>query len=80
MLEKIWRLATLDVGIDLGTANTLIICNNEIVVNEPSIVALNRDTKEVIAVGHEALMMHGKTPENRDDESQGTPNHIRKRS
>ncbi len=59
-----FSLFTKNFAIDLGTANTLIICNNEIVVNEPSIVALNRDTKEVIAVGHEALMMHGKTPEN----------------
>lgn len=49
---------------DLGTANTLIIHNDEIVVNEPSIVALRRNNpKEVIAVGKRALMMHEKTHE-----------------
>ena len=47
---------------DLGTANTLIIHNDEIVVNEPSIIALNRNNqKEVLAVGKRALMMHEKT-------------------
>ena len=49
---------------DLGTANTLIIHNDEVVVNEPSIVALNRNNmKEVLAVGKKALMMHEKTHE-----------------
>ena len=49
---------------DLGTANTLIIHNEEIVVNEPSIVALNRNNpKEVLAVGKRALLMHEKTHE-----------------
>ena len=44
---------------DLGTANTLIIHNDEVVVNEPSIVALNRNNpKEVLAVGKKALLMH----------------------
>ena len=49
---------------DLGTANTLIIHNEEIVVNEPSIVALDRNNpKTVLAVGKRALMMHEKTHE-----------------
>lgn len=49
---------------DLGTANTLIIHNDEVVVNEPSIIALNRNNlKEVLAVGKKALMMHEKTHE-----------------
>ncbi len=49
---------------DLGTANTLIIHNDEIVVNEPSIVALDRNNpKNVLAVGKRALMMHEKTHE-----------------
>ena len=49
---------------DLGTANTLIIHGDEIVVNEPSIVALNRNNlKEVLAVGKKALLMHEKTHE-----------------
>jgi rod shape-determining protein MreB len=55
---------TQDIAIDLGTANTLIIHNEEIVVNEPSIVALDRNNpKNVIAVGKRALMMHEKTHE-----------------
>lgn len=45
---------TQEIAIDLGTANTLIIHNDEVVVNEPSIVALNRNNpKEVLAVGKE---------------------------
>src|ERR1700752_5380615 len=55
---------TKESAIDLGTANTLIIHNDEVVVNEPSIVALNRNNpKEVRAVGKRALMMHEKTHE-----------------
>ena len=55
---------TQEIAIDLGTANTLIIHNDEVVVNEPSIVALNRNNpKEVLAVGKKALMMHEKTHE-----------------
>jgi rod shape-determining protein MreB and related proteins len=52
---------TQEIAIDLGTANTLIIHNEEIVVNEPSIIALNRSNpKEVLAVGKKALLMHEK--------------------
>ncbi|WP_276481537.1 rod shape-determining protein [Paraflavitalea pollutisoli] len=55
---------TQEIAMDLGTANTLIIHNDEIVVNEPSIVALRRNNpKEVLAVGKKALMMHEKTHE-----------------
>ena len=55
---------TQEIAIDLGTANTLIIHNDEVVVNEPSIIALNRNNpKEVLAVGKKALMMHEKTHE-----------------
>src|SRR6266496_662824 len=55
---------TQEIAIDLGTANTLIIHNDEVVVNEPSIVALDRNNpKEVLAVGKRALMMHEKTHE-----------------
>lgn len=46
---------------DLGTSNTLIICDDEIVVDEPSIIAVNRDSHEVMAVGKKAMMMHEKT-------------------
>lgn len=55
---------TSEIAIDLGTANTLIMHNDEIVVNEPSIVALDRKTGKVIAVGTQALLMHERTHEN----------------
>ena len=49
---------------DLGTANTIIIQNDKIVVDEPSIVALNRRTDKLEAIGEKARQMHGKTPDN----------------
>ncbi len=55
---------TEDVAIDLGTANTLIIHNDKVVVDSPSIVARDRMTGKIIAVGKEAAMMQGKTHEN----------------
>ena len=55
---------TEDIAIDLGTANTLIIHNDKVVVDSPSIVARNRITGKIIAVGKEAAMMQGKTHEN----------------
>ena len=52
-------------GIDLGTANTLVFVKGEgIIANEPSVVALNTDTREVVAVGDEAKRMIGRTPGN----------------
>lgn len=54
-----------DIGIDLGTANTLIsIKGKGVVLREPTVVAINRDTKEVIATGYEAKSMLGRTPDN----------------
>ena len=54
-----------DMGIDLGTANTLVhVKGRGIVLNEPSVVAIQRDTGEVLAVGEEAKMMIGRTPGN----------------
>lgn len=54
-----------EIGIDLGTANVLVYTKNKgIILNEPSVVALNADTKQVIAVGSEAKDMIGKTPAN----------------
>jgi len=53
-----------DIAMDLGTANTLIMHNDEIVVNEPSIIAVNSFTGDLVAVGRRALEMHEKTPEN----------------
>src|SRR5256885_15488033 len=55
---------TQEIAIDLGTANTLIIHNDKVVVDEPSIVAIDRTTSKIIAVGKQAMMMHGKTHEN----------------
>lgn len=50
-----------EIAIDLGTANTIIIHNDKVVVDEPSIVAIDRRTEKIIAVGKKAMMMHGKT-------------------
>jgi rod shape-determining protein MreB len=55
---------TENIAIDLGTANTLIIHNDNVVVDSPSIVARDRVTNKIIAVGHEAALMQGKTHEN----------------
>ncbi len=55
---------TEDIAFDLGTANTLIIHNDKVVVDAPSIVARDRTTGKIIAVGREAAMMQGKTHEN----------------
>ncbi len=53
-----------EIAIDLGTANTLVIHNDKVVVDSPSIVARDRTTGKIIAVGKEAAMMQGKTHEN----------------
>lgn len=54
-----------DMGIDLGTANTLVYMREKgIIVNEPSVVAINVETKEILAVGNEAKEMIGRTPGN----------------
>ena len=55
---------TQEIAMDLGTANTIIITNGKIVVDEPSVVALDRRTDKMIAVGEKAKMMHEKTHEN----------------
>ena len=55
---------TEDIAIDLGTANTLIIHNDKVVVDSPSIVARDRTTGKIIAVGKKANLMQGKTHEN----------------
>lgn len=53
-----------DIAIDLGTANTLIIHKDKIVVDEPSIIAIDKNTNKVLAIGREAMQMHEKTHEN----------------
>ena len=55
---------TQDIAMDLGTANTIITCNGKIVVDEPSVVAIDRHTNKMIAVGEKAKMMYEKTHEN----------------
>ncbi|WP_042225034.1 rod-share determining protein MreBH [Oceanobacillus manasiensis] len=58
-------LSTAEIGIDLGTANILIYSKTKgIVLNEPSVVAIDVNTKQVVAVGTEAKQMVGKTPQN----------------
>lgn len=62
-LNAIWGLLSLDIGIDLGTANTLVSVRNKgIVINEPSWVAINKRTRQPLAVGAEAREMVGRTP------------------
>ena len=59
-----FKFLTQEIAIDLGTANTLIIHNDQVVVDEPSIVAIDRSTNKIVAVGKKAMMMHEKTHEN----------------
>jgi rod shape-determining protein MreB and related proteins len=54
---------TSDIAIDLGTANTLIIYKDKIVVDEPSIIAIDKSHNKVLAIGREAMQMHEKTHE-----------------
>ncbi len=60
----LFSFLTQEIAIDLGTANTIIIHNDKIVVDEPSIVAIDNDTGKVIAIGEKARQMHGKTHQN----------------
>ncbi len=55
---------TQELAIDLGTANTIIICNGKIMVDEPSIVAVDYHTGKLVAIGNQARQMHGKTHQN----------------
>ena len=60
----LFDIFTNDIAIDLGTANTLIITKNKIVVDEPSIIAIDKNSNKVLAIGREAMQMHEKTHEN----------------
>jgi rod shape-determining protein MreB len=60
----LFSFLTQEIAIDLGTANTIIIHNDKVVVDEPSIVAIDKNTGKLIAIGEEARQMHGKTHEN----------------
>ncbi|MBI4091242.1 rod shape-determining protein [candidate division WWE3 bacterium] len=64
MLDRLLGFFSCDLGIDLGTANTLVLVKGKgIVIREPTVVAINKKTKEVYAVGAEAKRMLGKTPQ-----------------
>ena len=63
---KLLNLFMQELAVDLGTANTLIIQDDKVVVDEPSIVAIDKKTGETIAVGHKAMQMHEKTHKNID--------------
>jgi rod shape-determining protein MreB and related proteins len=60
----LFSFLTQEIAIDLGTANTIIIHNDKVVVDEPSIVAIDKNTGKLIAIGEAARQMHGKTHEN----------------
>jgi len=63
MLDYLFGLFSYDIGIDLGTANTLVLVKDKgIVIREPSVVAQHKKTKQILAVGSEAKKMLGKTP------------------
>ncbi len=63
MLSKIVNKLSLDIGIDLGTANCLVYVKGRgIVMSEPSVVAVNKKTGQILAIGEEARKMVGKTP------------------
>ena len=60
----LFSFLTREVAIDLGTANSIIIFNDKVVVDEPSIVAKDRRTNKIIAIGKKAMQMHGRTHQN----------------
>lgn len=65
MFNKLLGLFSQDIGIDLGTANTLVYVRGKgIVINEPSVVAINQKTKQILAIGEDARRMVGRTPGN----------------
>ena len=59
----LFSFLTKEIAIDLGTANTIIIHNDKIVIDEPSIIAIDKKTEKMIAIGTKAQQMHGKTHE-----------------
>src|SRR3989344_1240916 len=63
MFSRMWGRLSKDIGIDLGTANTLVFVKDKgIVINEPSVVAVNTRSDQIVAVGTDAQKMLGKTP------------------
>lgn len=63
MFKKFYKMFSNDIGIDLGTANTLVYLKGHgVVINEPSVVVVNQKTGQIVAVGAEAKQMLGRTP------------------
>lgn len=63
ILDNLWGYFSHDIGVDLGTANTLVYVRGKgIVINEPSVVAINQKSKQILAIGNEARKMVGRTP------------------
>lgn len=63
MINKVFNFFSKDIGIDLGTANTLVYVKSKgIIIDEPSVVAVNQKTGQVLAIGQEAKKMVGRTP------------------
>jgi rod shape-determining protein MreB and related proteins len=64
-LSAFFGLFSHDIGIDLGTANTLVMVKGKgIVIDEPSVVAIDKNTRKILAIGAEAKRMVGRTPAN----------------
>lgn len=62
-MRRFWGFFSQDIGIDLGTANTLVYVGGKgITINEPSVVAINQKTKQILGIGEEARKMVGRTP------------------
>jgi len=63
IFDRLYQHFSKDIGIDLGTANTLVYVKGKgIVINEPSVVAINQRTKQILAIGNDARKMVGRTP------------------
>ena len=63
IFDSLWGLFTHDIGIDLGTANTMVTLRGKgIIIKEPSVVSINKNTKQILAVGSDARKMIGRTP------------------
>lgn len=63
MLDRFWQYFSYDIGIDLGTVNTLVLVKGKgIVIREPTVVALHKKSRQILAIGSEAKRMLGRTP------------------
>ena len=64
VFDKFIGIFSNDLAIDLGTANTIIIQDDKIVLDEPSIIAIDKTTNQPVAIGRKAQQMYGKTHKN----------------